>query len=66
LRKFVKSKIVWVLSSIKNSRFQEFCFYEQEFQISYLSDVTATFYGNDGSVVGDSKILVWTTEIFVK
>jgi hypothetical protein len=24
-----------VLSSIKNPRFQEFCFYEQEFQITW-------------------------------
>jgi len=35
LQAFCQIKIVWVLSSIKNPRFQEFCFYEQEFQITW-------------------------------
>jgi hypothetical protein len=34
LQAFCQIKIVGVLSSIKNSRFQEFCFYEQQFQIT--------------------------------
>jgi hypothetical protein len=42
----------------------------QEFQISrisnYVRDVMVTLCGNDGSVIGDSKTLVWTTEMFAK
>jgi hypothetical protein len=54
-----------VLSSIKNSRFQEFCFYEQQFQIT-LEMLLMMFCGNDGLVVGDFKTLVWTTQMFTK
>jgi hypothetical protein len=49
----------------------------QEFQISrilflwvripnYPRDVTVTLRGNDNTVVGDSKTLVWTTKMFAK